>query len=488
MPPWDTSVRFDPVVAEVSQAMGTRFIRLRYPGRCAHCGAVVPVGEDGWWDADTKAVRCEDCGHGEVSDIAGKPSGIISVGKVVTGVAGGSARAEYERRQQRRDGAVLARHPLVGRLLLTVMEEPASTRAWARGAIGEERVGAHLDGLVSSGAVVLHDRRIPGTRANIDHIVVASSGVWVIDTKHYHGRVERRDCGAWFRRDLRLYVGGRDKSKLVVGMTQQIDAVQRALAPTNVPIRPVLCFVAAEWRVLPRSFGIDGVLVTGPKVLTKAIKRAKRERAGCVRHRRSHRDAPTASRLDRQQGRDPGSNSVPSVELMGRYSKLDIATKLRAILAGSGRDDLPARTTRSVRRLPRLTEPEVADLVSLRQSGEQIDVLAERFGIGRSTVLAHLQRRGVPGQRWRGRTLPDDQLAEAGRLYATGLNLIAVAQQFGVDRRYLRQALPDAGRLYATGLNLIAVAQQFGVDRRYLRQALPDAGFPIRPGGQQKRQ
>ena len=89
---------------------------------------------------------------------------------------------------------------------------------------------------------------------------------------------------------------------------------------------------------------------------------------------------------------------------MGRYSKLDIATKLRSILAGSGREDLPARTTRSVRRLARLTEAEVAELVTMRQAGEQIDVLAERFGIGRNTVLAHLKRRGVPGQRWRGRT------------------------------------------------------------------------------------
>ena len=142
---------------------------------------------------------------------------------------------------------------------------------------------------------------------------------------------------------------------------------------------------------------------------------------------------------------------------MGRYSKLDIATKLRSILAGSGRDDLPARTTRSVRRLRRLTEAEVAELVTLRRSGEQIDVLAERFAIGRNTVMAHLKRRDVPGQRWHGRTLSDDQLA-------------------------------DAGRLYATGLNLIAVAQQFGVDRRYLRQALPEAGFTIRRGGQQKQQ
>lgn len=93
----------------------------------------------------------------------------------------------------------------------------------------------------------------------------------------------------------------------------------------------------------------------------------------------------------------------------------------------------------------------------LRQAGQEIDVLAARFGIGRTTVMGHLKRRGVPGQHWRGRTLMAEQLAEAGDLYSSGVNLIAVGEQFGVDRRYLRTALPEAG-------------------------------FVIRRGGQQKRQ
>ena len=46
--------------------------------------------------------------------------------------------------------------------------------------------------------MVLHDRAVPGGRANIDHIAVVPSGVWVIDTKHYRGRLEQRDLGGWF--------------------------------------------------------------------------------------------------------------------------------------------------------------------------------------------------------------------------------------------------------------------------------------------------
>jgi hypothetical protein len=120
--------------------------------------------------------------------------------------------------------------------------------------------------------------------------------------------------------------------------------------------------------------------------------------------------------------------------------------KLQAILAGQGRDRPSTRTVRSPRRNQRKLDPEaVQALVSARTNGAEIDDLAERFGIGRNTVMAHLEREGVPGRRWPGRTLSPEQLEAAGQLYETGVNLIVVGEQFGVDRRYLRKALPAAG-------------------------------------------
>ena len=62
-------------------------------------------------------------------------------------------------------------------------------------------------------AVVLDDRKVPGTKVHIDHIVVAPSGVWVIDAKESDGRVERRDIGGWFKVDERLYVAGKDRTE-----------------------------------------------------------------------------------------------------------------------------------------------------------------------------------------------------------------------------------------------------------------------------------
>jgi hypothetical protein len=62
-----------------------------------------------------------------------------------------------------------------------VTSEPQSTRAWAIGAWGEEKLAEVLAGL--DGLQVLHDRRVPGTRGNIDHIVIAPAGVFVVDPR-----------------------------------------------------------------------------------------------------------------------------------------------------------------------------------------------------------------------------------------------------------------------------------------------------------------
>ncbi len=84
-------------------------------------------------------------------------------------------------------------------------------------------------------------------------------------------------------------------------------------------------------------------------------------------------------------------------------------------------------------------------MVASRLAGEEIGVLAERFRIDRNTVMSHLKRRGVPGRRWPGRILTEDQLQAAGRLYASGVRMELVGEQFGVDRRYLRRVLPELG-------------------------------------------
>jgi hypothetical protein len=85
----------------------------------------------------------------------------------------------------------------LGGIALAVTSEPQSISAWERGYEGEHRLGKYLESLHDGKSViVLHDRRIPGTQTNIDHIAITCSGdVWVIDAKRYAGSVRAVNKG-----------------------------------------------------------------------------------------------------------------------------------------------------------------------------------------------------------------------------------------------------------------------------------------------------
>jgi hypothetical protein len=63
------------------------------------------------------------------------------------------------------------------------------TAAWRRGAAGERRTARLLTPLERRGWAVLHDLAIPGSTANIDHLVIGPGGVLVVDSKQYRGRL-----------------------------------------------------------------------------------------------------------------------------------------------------------------------------------------------------------------------------------------------------------------------------------------------------------
>lgn len=88
-----------------------------------------------------------------------------------------------------------------------------------------------------------------------------------------------------------------------------------------------------------------------------------------------------------------------------------------------------------------LTPSEVTRLVEDYQDGAGVALLAEAYGIHRSTVCAHLNRRGVvrgvPG-------LGAEEAAEAVRLHEQGLSLRAIARTMGVGRKPVMQAVEGA--------------------------------------------
>jgi Nuclease-related domain len=54
-----------------------------------------------------------------------------------------------------------------------------------------------LDLLERQGWAVLHDLAVPGSRANIDHLVTGPAGVFVIDSQHYRGRLRSMGLGGY---------------------------------------------------------------------------------------------------------------------------------------------------------------------------------------------------------------------------------------------------------------------------------------------------
>jgi len=288
-----------------------KLMKLRRDDVCVDCERAVMAGTTAYWIAAERVVRCVDCylptadvdrtGSADESAASAAspsaPTDMVSRDALPvseTDVAGGSAQSEYDKRSAREQAkkerrvaedaewreAIKEQRPVLGRIATALTPKPQitpesqSTKAWKVGADGERRVAEVLDEAV--GIAVLHDRLVPGSRANIDHIAVGPSGVFVIDAKKYTGQVEVRDVGGFFRPDERLYVNSRDRTKLVEGVLRQVDVVRAALGEqfADVEVRGVLCFVGCEWGWIMRTKHVKGVTALWPKALPEHVSMA----------------------------------------------------------------------------------------------------------------------------------------------------------------------------------------------------------------------
>lgn len=232
-------------------------MRLRYAGTCRLCDRSLDAGADAVYERGSKTVRCVDCA--------------IEALDAGPGAAGASARREYERRKEGREKRIRESHPKLGGLILALSDDPQSTRAWERGAIGEELMARRLTDLPDTFRV-LHDRRIRGTRANIDHIAIGPTGVWVIDAKRYVNKrpALRVEGGILRPRVESLRIGGRDGTKLVQGVQSQVERVTAALGDAPA-VTGVLCFLEADWPLIGGSFVVDGIHVVWPRLLIQRV-------------------------------------------------------------------------------------------------------------------------------------------------------------------------------------------------------------------------
>ncbi len=279
------------MVDEGASVVDVKRMWLRYAGTCARCGTSLAAGTTADYDRASKTVACVTCqprqapfgqtdppstpaATGPISEgVATGPAAPPSSAKeppvleVVDGQGGASAAAEFQRRHDARQERVTVRFPRIGRFLLAVFDDPQSTKAWSVGAEGERILSKMLASVAGNSLRVLHDRRIPGTRANIDHLVVTPTGVFVVDAKRYrNARPALRVEGGLLRpRAEFLTVDGRDGIALVTGMRKQVALVREAMANfPEVPVRGVLCFVDADWPLIGSVFSVNNVAVMSP--------------------------------------------------------------------------------------------------------------------------------------------------------------------------------------------------------------------------------
>lgn len=249
--------------------MGLSLLTLHRGDTCMRCATAVPARSRAWWDRSSKSVVCVICEPVRSDDPLPPPPAIER------GTPRASTEREYQRRaaEQGHEIGARSRPGLVGRAMKLLADEPPSRTADPNGAEGERRLARLLDTELRD-AVTLHDRKVPITRSNLDHLVIAPSGIWLIDAKRDAGEVECRSTGAFGSSEPRLFVNGRNQTRLIHAMGWHVAAVRAQLDTIGfgeVPVHPVVCFTSSRWARSTFPFDVHGVLVTWPSALVDAI-------------------------------------------------------------------------------------------------------------------------------------------------------------------------------------------------------------------------
>ena len=181
-----------------------RLIRVTRDGTCDRCRRAVTSGEIAWWTRGEATVTCLTCLPATAGYAPPNPGKLAATGldspsrqppadhslaasalrsegdpDIDLGTAGRSAMDIYQRRHGNREERIRERWGRLAGLVLALSDDPQSTRAWQRGSGGETKLAKTLVKLDREDVIVLHDRRVPGSRGNIDHLVICPTGVYV---------------------------------------------------------------------------------------------------------------------------------------------------------------------------------------------------------------------------------------------------------------------------------------------------------------------
>lgn len=100
----------------------------------------------------------------------------------------------------------------------------------------------------------LHSQRLVSRKGRpigsaIDHLVIAPSGVWLVDAKTHYGPLEvRRTGGILTALVEQLFINNRDRTGLIETLAKQVSTIEAMLAGhyPGLPVRGALCFLETE--------------------------------------------------------------------------------------------------------------------------------------------------------------------------------------------------------------------------------------------------
>ena len=277
-----------------SEQKGWKDITLLYDSTCSICAARLKTGTPALWRPIQKTISCLSHEERDIPKAAPEVTQ-VSHGSLLevkeplnNGIPGRSARKMDEKRRYRKeveDEAIQeqyrAEHPKTTRVLKNVEKNIPGLIAWLRGQLnssngpsswrkgaeGEESVGRILEEMSERlGFITIHDRLIPGSVANIDHIVVTSSKIFVVDAKKYAGKINfGKLLAPYFGGKATIKIKGRNSNHLLEGVKKQVRIVEQLLAKAgiDIPVQGVLAFVDAKWDMgyMTRPKSINGVLL-----------------------------------------------------------------------------------------------------------------------------------------------------------------------------------------------------------------------------------
>jgi len=139
----------------------------------------------------------------------------------------------------------------------------ASASAWRRQAAAQRRTASALQPLEQRGDLVLHDVTLPGWPASLEHLVIGSTGVWVIQAWHHSQPSQKHTATSlWQAR-------GATADPLPKLRWQAAVFADTLASGVLLPVRPLLCVPSGR---LADSRSVEDVTVATTRRLVDVIR------------------------------------------------------------------------------------------------------------------------------------------------------------------------------------------------------------------------